>query len=280
MLRSTRSSPPRSRARHTPARPRMELLEDRVLLSTFTVLNTNDGGADSLRQAILDSNASVGVADTIAFNIPGAGVHTIRPLTALPTITDPVTIDGTTQPGSGGRPAIVLDGSVATPGADGLVITAGGSMIRGLIINRFQGTMPGGNGDGGLGIVLSTLGGNTIAGDYIGTDPTGTITDPDGTPGDADDLGNGGIGLFVERVAGQHDRGDDRRRPQPLRRQRLQRAGGQQPHRAFQGREHRDRRGLGHGQCRLGQLYRHRGQRDQAPGIARGDRSDPRGCAG
>jgi len=39
-----------------------------------------------LRQAILDSNASVGVADTISFNIPGAGVHTIVPLSALPTV--------------------------------------------------------------------------------------------------------------------------------------------------------------------------------------------------
>jgi uncharacterized repeat protein (TIGR01451 family) len=167
-------------------------------MSTFTVLNTDDSGEDSLRQAILDSNASVGEFDTIAFNIPGAGVHTIQPLTALPTITDPVTIDGTTQPGSGGLPAIELDGSAATPGSDGLVITSGGSTVRGLIINRFQATNAGGSGEGGLGIILRALGGNTIAGDYIGTDPTGTITDPDGTPGNADDLGNRGIGLFVD----------------------------------------------------------------------------------
>ncbi len=198
MLRSNHRSPPGSRARHAASHPRMELLEDRTLMSTFIVLNTNDGGADSLRQAILDANASAGIRDTIAFNIPGAGVHTIRPLTALPTITDPVTIDGTTQPGSGGTPAIELDGSAATPGSDGLVITAGGSTVRGLIINRFRATNADGSGDGGLGIILRTLGGNTIAGDYIGTDPTGTITDPDGTPGNADDLGNRGIGLFID----------------------------------------------------------------------------------
>src|SRR5262245_14650925 len=67
---------------------------------TFTVTNTNDSGAGSLRQAIDDANANPG-ADTIAFNIPGAGVvHTITPATDLPQITDSVTIDGYTQPGS------------------------------------------------------------------------------------------------------------------------------------------------------------------------------------
>ena len=44
--------------------------------ATFTVTNTNDSGAGSLRQAILDANAAGG-ADTIAFNIAGPGVHTI-----------------------------------------------------------------------------------------------------------------------------------------------------------------------------------------------------------
>src|SRR5205085_5901194 len=64
----------------------------------FTVTNTNDSGMGSLRQAILDANSMGG--GTINFNIPGTGVHSISPMTALPTITQPVTIDGYTQPGS------------------------------------------------------------------------------------------------------------------------------------------------------------------------------------
>ena len=56
--------------------------------ATFTVINTDDSGRRSLRQAILDANGNPGL-DTIAFNIPGAGVHTISPATALPTISVP-----------------------------------------------------------------------------------------------------------------------------------------------------------------------------------------------
>src|SRR5918993_2579989 len=63
---------------------------------TLTVTNTNDSGAGSLRQAILDANATDG-ASVIDFNISGTGVKTIRPTSALPTITEPVTIDGYTQ---------------------------------------------------------------------------------------------------------------------------------------------------------------------------------------
>src|SRR2546421_5359394 len=76
----------------------------------FTVINTDDSGPGSLREAILDANANPG-ADRILFNIPGTGVHKIviggptnsnLPVlgTALPEITDPVTIDGYSQPGS------------------------------------------------------------------------------------------------------------------------------------------------------------------------------------
>ena len=54
----------------------LEPLEDRQLLATFTVLNTNDAGPGSLRQAILDANATPGL-DAINFNI-GAGVQTIH----------------------------------------------------------------------------------------------------------------------------------------------------------------------------------------------------------
>src|SRR5262245_38726721 len=67
--------------------------------NTFVVTNTNNSGAGSLAQAILNANANPG-ADLIAFDIPGSGVHTITPASSLPTITDPVTIDGYTQNGA------------------------------------------------------------------------------------------------------------------------------------------------------------------------------------
>ena len=72
--------------------------------ATFTVTNTNDSGAGSLRQAILDANGAVGL-DTIAFNVSGAGcdgggVCTITPASQLPSISSPVLIDGYTQPGA------------------------------------------------------------------------------------------------------------------------------------------------------------------------------------
>src|SRR5713101_7823157 len=59
------------------------------LAATLTVSNTGDSGAGSLRQAILDANNTNGL-DTIVFQIPGSGVHTIAPATALPDVTDQV----------------------------------------------------------------------------------------------------------------------------------------------------------------------------------------------
>jgi hypothetical protein len=140
--------------------------------SPFTVINTADSGCGSLRQAILNANASPGL-DLIDFKIPGAGPHTIQPLSALPTITDPVVIDGYTQPGASpnsnpfdkGINAVLkieLDGTEAAF-VDGLVITAGNSIVRGLVINRFLQS----------GIVLSLNGGNTIEGNFVGSDTTG-----------------------------------------------------------------------------------------------------------
>lgn len=74
----------------------METLEYRELLTTFSVTNTLDAGEGSFRQAILDANAAanIGGPDRIEFNIAGAGVHTISPLSQLPTITDPVVTTG------------------------------------------------------------------------------------------------------------------------------------------------------------------------------------------
>ncbi|MHC5538694.1 beta strand repeat-containing protein [Singulisphaera rosea] len=130
--------------------------------NSLVVTNTNDSGKGSLRQAILSANATTGT-DTITFDIPGAGPFTIKPLSALPTITDPVNIDATTEPGYQGSPLIEIDGEAAGTQVDGLTINAGGSLVEGLAINRFQGS----------GILLQQGGGNRVIGDRIGTDLSG-----------------------------------------------------------------------------------------------------------
>jgi hypothetical protein len=77
-------------------RPTLETLEDRLVLSTITVMNTNDSGTGSLRQAILDANAAAG-ADVITFDPTDFGTpQTIRLLSSLPDITDDLTINGPT----------------------------------------------------------------------------------------------------------------------------------------------------------------------------------------
>jgi hypothetical protein len=130
-----------------------------ALANTYTVTNTADTGAGSLRQAITDANANPG-PDTIAFNIPGAGVQTINvSATNLPGISDPVTIDGTTQPGYAGAPLIEIHGSQTS----GMSITAGSTTLRGLVINNF-GTI----------VLMTGLGGNVIQGCYIGTNAAGS----------------------------------------------------------------------------------------------------------
>ena len=131
------------------------------------VCDTDDSVGDgpcTLRAAIEQANFDAG-ADTIEFSITGAGPHTISTGSALPTITDAVIIDGTSEPDFVSTPIVELDGTSAGAAADGLRITAGASTVKGLVINRF----------GGAGIELATGGGNTIEGNYIGTDLTGTI---------------------------------------------------------------------------------------------------------
>ena len=70
--------------------------------TVFMVTNVNNNGPGSLAQAILDANANLG-ADTITFSI-GTGAQTINLTSALPSVSGPVTIDGTTQPGFSGAP--------------------------------------------------------------------------------------------------------------------------------------------------------------------------------
>lgn len=134
-----------------------------ALRQEIVVTNANNHGAGSLHEAILNANARHGT-DLIIFNIPGPGVKVINVLTPLPEITEAVVIDGSTQPGYAGAPLIELNGE-ALAFEDGLVITAGGTSVRSLAIGRF----------GGSGIVLRTCDNNTIQGNYIGVDASGSL---------------------------------------------------------------------------------------------------------
>ncbi|QIN77721.1 hypothetical protein GBA65_03430 [Rubrobacter marinus] len=156
---------------------------------TFTVTNTNDSGDGSLRQALevanLYSPSCIGI--TIGFNIPGEGVHTIRPASDLPPIPACVTVDGYSQPGAKantlrqGNDAVLkieLNGENAGSRASGLRMDGTDSAVRGLAINRFA----------YYGVFLH--GGRAdycdVQGNYIGTDATGTR-----------DLGNKTAGVFI-----------------------------------------------------------------------------------
>src|SRR6266545_3726956 len=144
----------------------VEICEPRRLLASFAVTTTADSGTGSLRAAITSANSAIGT-DTITFAI-GLGVQTITPTSELPAITDPLVIDGATQPGYTGTPLIVIRGSSAGAGKVGLTISAGSSTVQGLVINRF----------GSFGIKLLTNGGNTIQGCYIGLDSAGSTRAP------------------------------------------------------------------------------------------------------
>ena len=133
-------------------------------------------GVCTLRAAIQEANAHPG-ADAIHFDIPGSGPHTIAPDPALPTVTEPVTIDATMENACGRLRCVELNGTNAGGNTDGLRITAGSSVVRGLAINRFR----------RYGIRLETNGGNVIEGNLIGTDVDG-----------ATDLGNSNDGVRVD----------------------------------------------------------------------------------
>ena len=155
---------------------------------TFTVTNTDDSGNGSLRKAITDANAHANIdADTpdlIAFDIPGGGVCTIAPTSALPAITDPVVIDGYTQSGASANTLNVGDNAVfmielngANVGgtAIGLDLDAGKSTIRGLVVNRF-GTNPGASiGSGGIRLASDD---NVVAGNFLGSNVAGDAALP------------------------------------------------------------------------------------------------------
>src|SRR5262245_59151287 len=139
-----------------------------VTLTVNSAADTDDGACSvlncTLREAINNANNGPGL-DRIVFNVPGAGVQTITLVSTLPTITSPLEIDGTTQPGFVNSPLLELNGQNLGGAASGLRITAGSSTIRALVINRFP----------AHGILIDTNGSNVIQTSYIGTDATGTM---------------------------------------------------------------------------------------------------------
>src|SRR4051794_1143095 len=97
-----------------PSRLRCERFEDRTVPTVITVTSTSDlllpDGQVTLREALIAASTNLPlfdapagsaapVPDIIRFAIPGAGVHTIKPLAELPHVTGPTFIEGYSQPG-------------------------------------------------------------------------------------------------------------------------------------------------------------------------------------
>ena len=175
----------------------------------------------TLRAAIEEANASPSI-DTIHFAIPASdsghsgGVWTINPTTGLPTITDGVIVDGTTQSGwtasttaapagLDGTQVVVIDGAGTV--ADGLRLAGDDITVRGLVIGGFDG-------DG----VVVTGARAIVQAAYVGTGAAGSVANPNtgngmtvagvdaviGSSGPADRMlvsGNGGQGIEILATA-------------------------------------------------------------------------------
>ncbi len=138
----------------------------------LTVSNTNDLGAGSLRQAIIDANTGAGV-DTINFAIAGSGLHTISPASALPNITEAVVIDGYSQSGSSVNTLALGDNAVlqielngsAVPSGTGLNFTGAvtGGEVKGLLMTKWNNA-----------ILLNGAKNMTLDGNFFGTNAAGS----------------------------------------------------------------------------------------------------------
>jgi uncharacterized repeat protein (TIGR01451 family) len=161
-----------SRVRRVAVRLRIEVMESRELLSTFIVTNTSDNAipaTNSLRWAITQVNKDA-TPDTIDIEITAGGFQSIQLSSALPALTNAVTIDGTKEQGFNSVPLIELDGSNLGSSSNGLVLSGGQSTVQGLAIVGFTGSA----------IVLNTQGGDVVAGNYLGVTTSGNLADANG----------------------------------------------------------------------------------------------------
>ena len=127
--------------------------------ATFTVTNTNDSGAGSLRQAITDANATAGT-DTITFDVTGAGPHTIQLASILPNLADSVNITNTSGE------SVTVRGEGTTGDYRIFRINSGQTVnIYGLTISNGYSSIDGGGGihnaGGTLTLTNSTVSGNS-----------------------------------------------------------------------------------------------------------------------
>jgi hypothetical protein len=164
--------------------------------------NTCDASVSSTRVCTLraaieqaNTNNDPTQVDRINFDIPGTGVHTISPDSSLPAITEPVVINGYSQPGSsvntlakGTNAKLLIQINGTSVVGTGLTVSASNSVVRGLIVNRIPlsdaiGIFPETSAD-----VVSNV---RVEGIFLGTDPTGTL-----------DRGNGDSGVFLFATSG------------------------------------------------------------------------------
>ena len=155
-------------------------------------------GTITLRSAIQAANSHPNDAsgpDRIEFNIPGDDVHMIAPFSLWPAITDPIVIDGYSQPGA--KPN-TLDSRRrrrredqplrhGSASGDGLTINAGNSTVRGLDFTNFS----------THGLRLTDKGGNVVQGNFFGFPASGEPS-----------IGNGTALYVALRSRRKHDRRD------------------------------------------------------------------------
>lgn len=131
----------------------------------------------SIREAIAASNNTPGT-DVVNFNIPGAGPHTLQLGSALPFITDTLTINGYTQPGAQANSLAIGDNAVikiqlsGVSGVGvGLNILAPNCVVQGLSMTAFNNPST----DVSVAILVQSPG-VVIEGNWLGVRPDGTAS--------------------------------------------------------------------------------------------------------